>query len=56
MADKQPDDDIYSDEEAARRRDAVIRRMIATPPRPHKPAGSKSKKVGKRATKANRAR
>jgi hypothetical protein len=36
MADKQPDE-TYSDEEAARRRDAVVRRMIATPPAPHKP-------------------
>jgi hypothetical protein len=25
----------YSDEEAAQRRDAVVRRMIATPPKPH---------------------
>jgi hypothetical protein len=37
MADKQPND-TYTDEEAARRRDAVVRRMIATPPQPRKPA------------------
>jgi hypothetical protein len=36
MADKQPDES-YSDEEAARRRDAVVRRMIATPPTSRKP-------------------
>lgn len=35
-------DDTYSDEETARRRDAIIKRMIATPPQPHKP---KSKTV-----------
>jgi hypothetical protein len=42
MADKQPDEP-YSDEEAARRRDAVVRRMIATPPKPHKPSSPKAK-------------
>jgi hypothetical protein len=35
MAEK---DDFYSDKEAAKRRDEVIRRMSNTPPRPaHKP-------------------
>jgi hypothetical protein len=33
---KRPDDDKFSDEEAARRRDAVIKRMLGTPPKPHK--------------------
>jgi hypothetical protein len=50
MADKQPDE-TYSDEEAARRRDAVVRRMIATPPQPHKPVAPKRKARG-----ANKAR
>jgi hypothetical protein len=28
-------DDQYSEKEAARRRDAVIKQMLATPPKPH---------------------
>jgi hypothetical protein len=28
-------DEQYSEKEAARRRDAVIKRMLATPPKPH---------------------
>jgi hypothetical protein len=42
MSDKPPDDS-YSDEEAAQRRDRVVRRMIATPPKPQKPIVAKSK-------------
>jgi hypothetical protein len=38
--DRQPDDS-YSDEEAARRRDALVRRMIATPPKPQKQTAQK---------------
>jgi hypothetical protein len=34
-ADQRPNDD-YSDEEAARRRDAVIKRMLNTPPQPRR--------------------
>jgi len=29
------DNDQYSEKETARRRDAVIKRMLATPPKPH---------------------
>ncbi len=39
--------DVYSDEEIARRRDDVIRRMANTPPKPHS-----AMKVGKRKAKA----
>jgi hypothetical protein len=37
------DGDSYSESETARRRDAIVRNMIATPPTPHKP--SKKKKA-----------
>jgi hypothetical protein len=40
-------DTNYSDEEIARRRDDVIRRMANTPPKPHS-----AMKVGKRKAKA----
>jgi hypothetical protein len=33
MTTPEPEDDL-SDEEAARRRDEIVRRMIATPPKP----------------------
>ena len=36
---KQPEDDQYSSEETAQRRDEIVRRMLATPPQPKpKPA------------------
>jgi hypothetical protein len=53
MTDGRPDDS-YSDEEAARRRDAVVRRMIATLPSPHKPNTRKPKPAKKSARKPRR--
>jgi hypothetical protein len=44
-------DDQFSDKEAAARRDAVIKRMIAMPPKPHS-----EMKVGKKAKKARKAK
>jgi hypothetical protein len=41
-----PDNNQYSEQETKRRRDAVIKRMLATPPKPHS-----EMKVGKRRTK-----
>jgi hypothetical protein len=40
--------DEYSPEEAARRRDEVIRRMASTPPKPHS-----EMKIGKRKVKVS---
>ena len=45
MADK-PDpkaDDSYSEEEAAQRRDATIKAMLAMKPKPHQPLTPKTK-------------
>lgn len=39
---KQTDDEPLSDEEIARRRDEVVKRMLATPPAPKKQAKSKT--------------
>jgi hypothetical protein len=35
----------FSPEDAARRRDEIIRRMIATPPKPHKDSTPKPKRI-----------
>jgi hypothetical protein len=36
MDDKSPDDDSLTDEEIARRRDEIVKRMLATPPQPRR--------------------
>jgi hypothetical protein len=38
-----PDDDQYTEEETARRRDQVIRQMIRTPPKPRSAPAGKAK-------------
>ena len=35
-------DEVLSEEEIAKRRDEVVKRMLATPPQPKKPSKSKS--------------
>jgi hypothetical protein len=45
---KQKDTDQFSDEEIARRRDAVIKHMLNKPPKPHS-----EMKIGKRKAKAS---
>jgi hypothetical protein len=57
MSRKETQDDEYDAAETARRRDAIIKRMIATPPQPHKPRAKTRKKpaLAKRATARKRA-
>lgn len=50
---KHNSEESYSSEEAARRRDAVVKAMIATPPTPHVP---KAKLVRKRTASRAKAR
>jgi hypothetical protein len=47
MNSKRPDDDQFTDEEIARRRDAVIKHMLNTPPKPRS-----AMTIGKRKAKA----
>lgn len=44
---RKPDDDAYSDEEAARRRDAVLKTMLNTPPQPRSVKAKGGKPEGK---------
>jgi hypothetical protein len=36
-------DETYSDAETSRRRDAIVRNMIAMPPKPHQPKAKKKR-------------
>jgi len=47
---KTKSDDEFSEKEAAARRDAVIKRMIAMPPKPHSEMKVGKKKAKKSAT------
>jgi hypothetical protein len=51
---KTPDDQPYSDEEVTRRMNEVVKRMINTPPTPHKPLGKP--KLAKNASPKKRGR
>jgi hypothetical protein len=48
---KQKSDDQYTEKETVERRDATIRRMLATPPQPHS-----EMKIGKSKTKPKKRR
>jgi hypothetical protein len=43
MVNTPKNDETYSEAETVRRRDAIVRNMIATPPTPHKKATEKRK-------------
>lgn len=43
------DTDEPTPEEAARRRDEVVKRMLATPPKPHKPKKGREPKLAPKA-------
>jgi hypothetical protein len=49
--DQKPDDETYSPAEAERRRDAITRAMIATPPAPHAPKAKRKPSRPKKTTR-----
>lgn len=40
---KQKQDDTYTDAETAVRREALLKKVLATPPKPHEPSKDKAK-------------
>lgn len=44
MADTPDDDEAYSEEETEARREAALKRLLATPHKPHEPIGNKRRK------------
>jgi len=43
MPDRKPSDETYSEQETVARRENTLRRMLSTPPNPHKANGKKKK-------------
>lgn len=56
MKSKIDDNSQYSERETARRRDAVIKQMLATPPKPHSEMKINKGKPSKRTAGKGRAR
>jgi hypothetical protein len=49
-------DEKFTEEEAAQRRDRVLKRMLNTPPKPQKPEASPHDRPGRKGDRPRRAR